>query len=51
MRLGAGKQQSDKSMVGLPPDVEPNSLPIQKAMPVESISFYPFILPPQLITI
>jgi len=50
MRLGSGKPCSNKRIVCLAPDMDPDSLPIQKVKSVESVSFYRCILPPKLIT-
>jgi len=49
MRLGSGKPLSRNGMACLLPGVEPNSSPIQRVKHVEPVSFYPCILPPQLI--
>jgi len=51
MRVGSGKPQSNKGIMCLPPDAEPNSSPIQKAKHVEPVSLYPCILPPQQIIV
>jgi len=43
MRLGSGRLQSNKRIVSLPPDVEPDSSPIEKDKPIEPVCLYPCI--------
>ena len=51
IRLGSVKPLSNTSISGLAPAAKPDSSLIQKVNPVELISFYPCIYPPQLFTI
>ena len=51
MRLGSGKPQPTKGIGCLPPDTEPDSSPIQNAMPVQPVSYSLCMLPRQLLTI
>jgi len=51
MRLGSGKPKSDTSIPSLAPATEVDSLPMLNAKPIEPVSIYPCIKPPQLITI
>ena len=43
IRLGSVKPQSNTSISGLEPAVEPDTSPLLKAKPVEPVSFYPCI--------
>jgi len=43
MRVDSGKPQSKKCIVCVWPEAKPDSSPIQKAKPVEPVSFYPSI--------
>ena len=43
IQLGSVKPQSNKSIAGLEPAVEPDTSPLLKAKPVEPVSFYPCI--------
>ena len=49
--LSSGKAQSDRDVASHAPGPEPDSSLIPNAKPVERISCYPCIMPPQLITI
>jgi len=49
--LGIWTPLSNKGIVYLPPDAESDSSPIQKAEHVEPICFYPWISPPQILTL
>jgi len=46
MRLGSVKSQLCKFILGLSPDVEPDSKPIQDGNPFEPVSFYPCLRQP-----
>jgi len=50
MRLDCGKPQSDKDILCLPPDTEPDLSPTQQGKPAGPNSLDPCILPPALIT-
>jgi len=51
MRLGSEKPQLHKFIFVLSPGMATDSMPIQDAIPVEPVSFYPCMKHPQLITI
>jgi len=51
IRLGSVTPQSDTCTPNLAPTAEPDSPPWRKVKPIERLSFYPCILPLQLITI
>jgi len=50
IRLGFGKPRWDTNLADLEHAAEHDSLPIPNGKPVEPVSFYPCILPPQQIT-
>ena len=45
LRLGSGRPQSNKRIVSLPPDVEPDSSLSKKTKPIEPVSLYSCIFP------
>jgi hypothetical protein len=45
LRLGCGRWQSKTCIALLPPDVEPDSSPIEKAKPIEPVNLYSCIFP------
>ena len=51
IRLGSGNPLLDTGIPSFAPAMEPDSSPMLKAKSFEPVSFYPCILPPQLITI
>jgi len=46
IRLGSVKLQSNTTISGLEPATEPDTLPLLKAKPVETVSYYPCLEPP-----